>query len=189
MLIANFINLRVFILTLFLVTSSIFVFSQKRLSTQAGVVSLVSKAELELIKASSNKVTGLLDPATNQFAFSILVTSFQGFNSSLQQSHFNENYMESNKFPKATFNGKIIEQIDLTSEGVYDVRAKGDLTIHGEVQPRIIKAKITIKKEVVTVESEFTVPLTDHNIRIPKIVSQKIATEILVNFKAAFTWK
>jgi polyisoprenoid-binding protein YceI len=189
MLIVNFINPRVFISTLLLVIASIFGFSQKRLSTETGVVSFVSKAELELIKASSNKVTGLLDPATNKFAFSILMTSFQGFNSSLQQSHFNENYMESSKFPKATFVGKIIEEIDLTAEGVYDVRAKGDLTIHGEVQPRIIKAKITIRKEGVTVESEFTVPLMDHNIRIPKIVSQKIAIEILVNFKAAFIWK
>lgn len=188
MLTCNFINPRVFVLTLSLVSSSIFGFSQKRLSTETGVVSFVSKAELELIKASSNKVVGLLDPSTNKFAFSILVTSFQGFNSSLQQSHFNENYMESNKFPKITFTGKIIEQVDLSVEGVYEVRAKGDLTVHGETQPRIIKAKITIKKEVANVESEFTVPLIDHNIRIPKIVNQKIATEILVNFKAAFTW-
>ncbi len=189
MLITHFTSSRVFVLALFLVTVSISGFSQKRLSTNTGIVSFVSKAELELIKASSNKVIGLLDPATNQFAFSILVTSFQGFNSSLQQSHFNENYLESNKFPKATFNGKIIEQVDLTAEGVYDVRAKGDLMIHGETQPRIIKAKITIKKDGAIVESEFTVPLIDHNIRIPKIVSQKIASEILVNFKAAFIWK
>jgi polyisoprenoid-binding protein YceI len=189
MLTTKFVNPRVFVLTLSFVISSIFGFAQKRLSTETGVVSFVSKAELELIKASSNKVTGLLDPATNKFAFSIPIQSFEGFNSSLQQSHFNENYMESNKFPKATFTGKIIEQVDLSVEGVYEVRAKGDLTVHGETQPRIIKAKITIKKDGATVESEFTVPLIDHNIRIPKIVSQKIATEILVNFKAAFTWK
>ncbi len=189
MLIANFIHLRVFVLTLFLVSSSISAFSQKRLSTETGAVSFVSNAELELIKASSNKAVGLLDPATNKFAFSILMESFQGFNGSLQRSHFNENYMESSKFPKASFAGKIIEQVDLTVEGVYNVRAKGDLTIHGEVQPRTIKAKITIKKDDVSVESEFTVPLTDHNIRIPKIVNQKIATEILVNFKAVLIWK
>jgi polyisoprenoid-binding protein YceI len=166
-------------------------FSQKRLSTENGVVSFVSKAELELIKASSDKVVGLLNPSTNQFAFSILIESFQGFNGNLQRSHFNENYMESNKFPKATFTGKIIEQVDMAVEGTYEVRAKGDLTIHGEAQPRIIKAKITIKKDGdgAMVESEFTVPLIDHNIRIPKIVSQKIATEILVSLKAAFAWK
>ncbi|MFM9839415.1 MAG: YceI family protein [Cyclobacteriaceae bacterium] len=182
-------KLRTYIVLYLIFGISLSGFSQKRLSTNTGVVSFVSKAELELIKASSNKVTGLLDPATNQFAFSILVTSFQGFNSSLQQSHFNENYMESSKFPKATFTGKIIEQVDLRVEGVYEVRAKGDLTIHGEAQPRIIKAKIIINKEGATVESEFTVPLIDQNIRIPKIVNRKIATEILVNFKAAFTWK
>lgn len=163
--------------------------SQKRLSTENGVVSFVSKAELELIKASSDKVVGLLNPSTNQFAFSVLIESFQGFNGSLQRSHFNENYMENNKFPKATFTGKIIEQVDLAMEGTYEVRAKGDLTIHGEAVPRIIKVKIMIKKDGATVESEFTVPLIDHNIRIPKIVNQKIATEILVNFKASFIWK
>jgi polyisoprenoid-binding protein YceI len=182
-------TLRVSLILFFLGWCPLICNSQKRLFSEEGVVSFVSKADLELIKASSNKVVGLLDPSTNQFAFSVLVESFQGFNSSLQKSHFNENYMESTKFPKATFAGKIIEQTNLTVEGVYDIRAKGDLTIHGEVQPRIIKAKITIKKEGATVESEFTVPLTDHNIRIPKIVNQKIATEILINFRATFSWK
>jgi polyisoprenoid-binding protein YceI len=164
-------------------------YSQKRLSSDAGTVSFVSKADLELIKAASNKVTGLLDPATNQFAFSISIQSFQGFNSSLQRSHFNENYLESDRFPKATFTGKIIEKVDLTVEGAYEVRAKGDLTIHGVVQQRIIKAKILIKKEGATIESQFTVPLIDHNILIPKIVNQKIATEIVVEYKGVFIWK
>jgi hypothetical protein len=163
--------------------------SQKRLSTESGVVSFVSKAELELIKASSNKGVGLLNPSTNQFAFSVDIESFQGFNSSLQRSHFNENYLESNKLPRATFAGKIIEEIDLGIEGTYEVRAKGDLTIHGQAQPRIIKAKITVRKQRVTIESQFVVPLADHNIRIPKIVSQKIATEIEVDYRGTFNWK
>ncbi len=182
-------KLRISIVFLLIICVQLAGYSQKRLSTENGTVSFISKAELELIKASSNKVVGLLNPATNQFAFSILVESFQGFNGELQRSHFNENYMESRKFPKATFTGKIIEQLDLSVEGVYEVRAKGDLTIHGEAQPRIIKAKVTIKKEGVTIESQFTVPLIDHNIRIPKIVNQKIATEIMVDFKGAFIWK
>jgi polyisoprenoid-binding protein YceI len=157
--------------------------------SEKGSVSFVSKAELEVIKASSEKVVGLLDPATNRFAFSVSIESFQGFNSSLQRVHFNENYMESAKFPNATFTGKIIEQVDLTAYGTYEIRAKGDLTIHGETQSRIIKAKLIITKEGAEVETQFMVSLIDHEIQIPKIVSSKIATEILVNYKSNFIWK
>jgi YceI-like domain len=171
------------------VTLSLSGYSQKKLSTEAGVVSFTSNAELEVIKASSKNVLGVVDPATNQFAFSILIRSFEGFNSALQREHFNENYLESERFPKATFVGKIIEQIDLSKEGTYEVRAKGDLTIHGETQSRIIKVKIIMGRETASVDSEFTVPLADHNIRIPKIVNQKIATEIQVTFKGVFNWK
>jgi polyisoprenoid-binding protein YceI len=182
-------NLRFRLLLFSLVFISLNGFSQKRLTAEKGMVSFVSNAELEVIKASSGKVTGLLDPTTNRFAFSLSIESFQGFNSSLQRAHFNENYMETDKFPNATFVGKIIEQVDLTSYGTYEVRAKGDLLIHGEKQPRIIKAKIVVTKDGANVEAQFTVPLIDHNIRIPKIVSQKIATEIIVYFKSNFIWK
>jgi polyisoprenoid-binding protein YceI len=158
--------------------------AQKKYSIQAGSIQFTSNAQLELIKASSDKVQGLIDPATNQFAFTIDVKSFQGFNSELQREHFNEKYMESEKFPKARFSGKIIEQIDLLSDGTHDVRAKGDLEIHGQKQTRIIRSKVTIKNGGVAIESTFVVPLTDHDISIPSIVSQKIATEIEVIFRA-----
>ena len=182
-------NLRYLTAILISLCVSISGYSQKKLSTEIGVVSFTSNAELEVIKASSKKVLGVVDPATNQFAFSISVRSFEGFNSELQREHFNENYFESEKFPKATFVGKIIEQVDLTKEGTYEVRAKGELTIHGETQSRIIKVKIVVARETATVDSEFTVPLADHDIRIPKIVNQKIATEIHVLFKGVFNWK
>ena len=123
--------------------------------------------------------------ATNQFAFSVDVKSFKGFNSALQREHFNEKYMESEKFPKASFSGKIIEHVDFSKDGTYDVRAKGDLDIHGVKQTRIIKGKITIHNGSLQVNAQFTVPLSDHNISIPSIVSQKIATEIQVQFEAS----
>ena len=149
-----------------------------------GEISFSSNASLEMIKATSDKVSGLIDPSNNQFAFLVNITSFRGFNSELQRQHFNENYMESEKFPKATFSGKIIEQIDFTKDSTYDVRAKGDLDIHGQKQSRIIKSKLIVKNGQLVIESRFIVPLTDHIITIPKIVSQKIATEIEVHFKS-----
>lgn len=159
-------------------------YAQKRLAIQQSDMSFTSNAELELIKASSDQVKGLIDPGTNQFAFTVDIKTFQGFNSSLQREHFNEKYMESDKYPQARFSGKIIEKIDFATDGSYAVRAKGDLDIHGQKQTRIIKAKVTVDNGVVYLQSHFFVPLADHNISIPTIVSQKIATEIEVDFKA-----
>ena len=110
-----------------------------------GKINFVSNAELELIKASSNKLKGVIDPATNQFAFSVAVPSFVGFNSELQRQHFNEKYMESEKYPQLIFTGKIIEQMDFSINGIYDIRAKGDLEIHGQKQTRIIRSTLTIE--------------------------------------------
>lgn len=160
-------------------------YGQKKYTVQSGSISFTSNAQLELIKASSSSLQGLLDPGNNQFAFTIDIQSFQGFNSQLQREHFNEKYMESEKFPKAKFSGKIIESIDLALDGVYDVRAKGDLEIHGQKQTRILKSRITVKGNSIQIDSNFFVPLADHGISIPSIVSQKIATEIEVQFSAS----
>jgi polyisoprenoid-binding protein YceI len=153
--------------------------------TKTAEISFASNAQLELIKAKSDKVSGLIDPATNQFYFEVSIGSFRGFNSELQRHHFNDNYMESDRFPKASFSGKIIEQVDFTRDSTYEVRAKGTLEIHGKKQTRIIKGKLVIQRGKGTIESRFSVPLSDHQISIPKIVSQKIATEIEVIFMAS----
>jgi polyisoprenoid-binding protein YceI len=153
-------------------------------SVQKGEISFISNAELELISASSQKLQGIIDASTNQFAFSVPINSFKGFNSELQRIHFNEKYLESDKYPNATFTGKIIEQIDFSKEGTYELRAKGDLDIHGQKQIRIIKSKLVVHRGTISIESSFKVPLADHNISIPKIVNQKIATEIVINVSA-----
>jgi polyisoprenoid-binding protein YceI len=173
-----------YVLLLFLVAP---LFGQKKFSIAKSEMSFTSNAELELITAASNKVQGLIDPGTNQFAFTVDVKSFQGFNSALQREHFNEKYMESDKFPRARFSGKIIEPVDLSTDGSYEVRAKGELDIHGQKQTRIIKSRLTVSNGTINIDSRFFVPLSDHNISIPTIVSQKIATEIEVEFKATLS--
>lgn len=159
---------------------------QKLLLTKEGTIHFKSEAPLELIEATSKKLKGALNPAEHTFAFSVANNSFEGFNSALQREHFNENYMESVKYPTCTFTGKIIEDIDYTADGTYNVRAKGKLAVHGVEQERIIKATMQIKKGVISVSSDFTVPLADHNITIPKIVNQKIAEEIFVDLNVVF---
>jgi polyisoprenoid-binding protein YceI len=177
---------RTFALLIFtLAFSSSALHAQKKLVSTSGVINITSNAQLEMIKATSDKVQGIIDPSNNQFAFSVAMVSFRGFNTELQRQHFNDSYVESDKYPKATFSGKIIEQIDFTVDGTYEVRAKGNLDIHGQKQIRIIKSKLIIKNGGVSIEAHFTVPLPDHNISIPKIVNQKIATEIDLTFTAS----
>jgi len=150
----------------------------------AGSISFRSDAPLELIKAASNELTGLFDTGTKQFAFRIKVNSFKGFNSALQKEHFNENYMESEKFPYASFEGKMIEDIDYSKPGTYNVRAKGNFVVHGVTQERIIKVDLLIKEKSISLKSNFAVLLNDHNITIPKVVHEKLASEIKLEVKA-----
>jgi hypothetical protein len=145
-----------------------------------GRVWFQSDAPLEVIEAQSGQLRGIINPVQQTFAWTVEIKTFNGFNSPLQREHFNEAYLESNVFPKATFSGKIIEKIDYAQDGTYPVRAKGKLVIHGVEQERIIKSVLEVKGKRLFVRSTFTVPLTDHNIAIPKIVHQKIAEEVMV---------
>jgi len=139
-----------------------------RYHCENGKVQLKSDASLELIKASSNKLRGLIDIESQTFAWSVEMRSFEGFNSPLQREHFNENYLESDRYPKASFSGKIIEKVDFTQPGVQSVRAKGKFSIHGIEQERIIKSQIEIKDGKIYVSSVFTVPIADHTSPFPK---------------------
>ncbi len=150
-----------------------------------GLIKFTSEAPLELIKAQSSKASGALDCSNKNVLFMISIESFDGFNSSLQKEHFRENYMETNKFPTATFKGKIIEDLDFNKNGTYNVRAKGIFTIHGVEKEKIVKVKVVVKEKTIEVETSFEVALEDHNINIPKVVNQKIASMITVELKAA----
>src|SRR5438477_7042502 len=174
-------KINVFVLVILIIAASGFKDQPSLLyQTTSGKISFRSDAPLEVIRASSKDLIGLLDISKKNFSFKIDIHSFQGFNSPLQKEHFNENYMESDKYPDASFKGKIIEDIDLSVDGNYELRAKGILTIHNVPQERIIKSDVTVKKNVITVNSSFTVLLSEHNIPIPKVVNQKLANEIKV---------
>jgi len=150
-----------------------------------GTIRFHSDAPQELIRAQSVQLRGALDVARNAFAFRIRILSFEGFNSPLQQEHFNENYMESATFPEANFSGKIIEDVDLSKDGEYDVRAKGKLRIHGLAQERIIRAHVSHRHGHITITSDFVITLADHDIKIPRVVYDKLAPEIKVSVNAS----
>ena len=170
-----------FIFFIILLSASSYVNAPNLLfSARTGTITFTSDAPLELIKANSNQLKGSLNADTRQFSFAINIKTFKGFRLTTQRKHFNDNYLESDKYPQATFEGKIIENIDLHRDGLYNVRAKGNLFIHGVIQERIIKCNLTIKNGLVSVKSNFIVLLADHNIAIPKILDQKLASDIKV---------
>jgi polyisoprenoid-binding protein YceI len=174
--------------TLFIILIALFslngAVSQQIFMTRTGKATFISNAPLELIKAESTEVSGAINLADRSFAFTINNNSFKGFNSSLQQEHFYENYMEIQEYPISSFNGKIIEEIDASSGREQTVRAKGTLLIHGVEQERIIKGTLKISGNKILVHADFTIPLEDHQIKIPRVVYQKIAEVIEVSINA-----
>src|SRR5687767_6559813 len=100
-------------------------------TAKSGTASFFSEAPLENIEAHSNSVQSILNTATKSVAFIITIRSFQ-FKKDLMQEHFNEKYLESDKFPNATYSGKINEDIDLSADGTYNVTSTGKITMHGQ---------------------------------------------------------
>lgn len=162
-------------------------YSQSLFRGEEGDIAFVSDAPLEVIKAKTDRLRGIVDPDNHTFAFSVDINSFVGFNSDLQQTHFNENYLESHLYPQATFAGKVIEDVDWYSPGAHEVRAKGLLKIHGIEVERIILSHVSISEDTIEIESHFSVSLMDHEIEIPKIVSQKISQQIEVHIAISLT--
>ncbi|WP_374164464.1 YceI family protein [Arcticibacter sp. MXS-1] len=149
-------------------------------------IMLFSEAPLEDIAATSGKGTSVYNPATGDLAFSVPIRSF-AFEKSLMQEHFNENYMESDKFPNASFRGKVLEKIDVSKDGIYPVKASGVLEVHGVKQNRTIDGKVQVNKGAVRLSSTFNVRCKDHQIDIPKLVFQKIAESIEVKVAADYS--
>lgn len=154
--------------------------------SKEGQASFKSIAPLELISAESKELAGVIDPIKYTFAFTIPLNSFEGFNSALQKEHFRENYLETHKFPDATFKGKVIERIDWNNKSDHKVRAKGIFNIHGIEHERIIKCDLQVLTNKLMVTSKFSILLQDHGIQVPRVVNQKIAEEIFVEMSAEF---
>jgi len=149
-----------------------------------GKVSFVSDANLEIIEASSDALKGILDPEKNRFAFSIGIISFTGFNSALQLEHFRENYMEVSQYTTATFEGRLIERVNLSEAGSHKLRAKGKMTIHGVSQEIIISCFLISDQSSISAQVSFNISLADYNISIPKVVNRKVAEEIIITVNA-----
>ncbi|MDB4902927.1 MAG: polyisoprenoid-binding protein [Mucilaginibacter sp.] len=149
-------------------------------------ITLFSSALIEDIKAVTSTGISVYNAATGELDFSVAISSLQ-FDKAFMQQHFNSDYMESDKYPKAIFKGKIQEHVDVTKEGTYIVNAAGELTIHGVTQTRIIPGILTVKNGVITMTSEFIVKCGDHHIDIPQILFYHIAENIKINVSATYS--
>jgi polyisoprenoid-binding protein YceI len=156
--------------------------------TTNGEVSFFSKTPMEDIDAVNKSVSSIINTATNEVAVQMRITNFV-FPNKLMQEHFNENYIESEKYPSATFKGKIKENIDLTKAGTYVITASGSATIHGVTRPIELKGTIVSTGSTLALTCQFDITLVDYKVRIPKIVFAKIAEVIKVSSKISYTRK
>jgi polyisoprenoid-binding protein YceI len=158
----------------------------QKFMTKNGYIGFFSNTPMEDIKADNNQVASVLDISTGDLAFQVLIKSFK-FDKALMEEHFNENYLESDKYPKATFSGKItdLSSVSFSSPGVYQVEVAGDLTIHGVTKKIKEKGTIEISQGTINATSKFSVVPEDFNIKIPNVVRNNIAKtiEITVNTK------
>ena len=160
--------------------------SQSRYMDRAGKASFFSEAPLENIEAHNDQVLSVLDTQKGEIAVSLLMKSFK-FEKALMQEHFNEKYVESDKYPKATFKGTIANFPDLSKDGTYTVDVTGDLTIHGETNTITTKAKLVSKGGAISGSTAFPIKIADYKIQIPTIVVKNIAE--VVEVKVSFDFK
>lgn len=147
--------------------------------TRNGRITFFSKATIENIEATNNEVSSVLDIQKGELVFNALIKSFK-FRKALMEEHFNEEYMESNIFPKANFKGNITDlaKINFSKDGSYPVIVKGDLTIHGVTKNIQVPATITVSQGKISASSKFQVKVKDYNIKIPSTVINNIAENI-----------
>ena len=160
--------------------------AQNRFFTKDAKINFNSSTSLEDIIAETNQATTFIDIDKNEVAFSVLTTSFK-FRRALMEEHFNENYMESAKFPKAKFNGKIVSPIDWKGEKPVTVDVKGELSMHGATKEVTFKATITPGQGKITATAELKVTPEDFKITIPSPVRDKIAKEVTIKIDAVYT--
>jgi len=163
-----------------LLLTALSVFSQKYV-TKNGYIKFYSETPIETIVAHNNQVNSALDIENGNYIFKVLIKSFE-FKKAMMQEHFNENYLESDKIPTATFSGKVVNlsEINFQSDGLYDVLIKGKLSIHGVTKELEFSGSFEIKGDKVTAKSTFVIKPSDYDIKIARAVEDQIAKSIEV---------
>lgn len=160
--------------------------SAQKYVSEKGVITFFSEAAIEDIKAENLKASSMVNTSTADIAFVVSIREFQ-FEKKLMQEHFNEKYMESEKYPKATFSGKLDGFLGTGAPGIQQVKAKGKLAIHGVTKDVEISGTAENTTQHILIKSKFIVRLEDFNIKIPQLMWQNIAEQVEVSVE--FTYK
>jgi polyisoprenoid-binding protein YceI len=169
---------RVWIISLCLFVAAT-VQAQGRYFTKTGRISFYSNAPLEDIEAVNKTASAVLDAKTGQIQFAVLMKGF-AFKKALMQEHFNENYVESHKYPKAEFRGSIVNnsEVNYTKDGTYAVRAKGQLSLHGVTRDIEVPATLQVQGGKIEGNATFPVRVADYRITIPSLMKDKISNTV-----------
>ena len=176
--------------TIFTLAIAVFTFStasaQKQFTRSANI-SFFSDTPIEKIEATNHQATSVVDLEKSEIVFSVLMKSFE-FEKALMQEHFNEKYVESDKYPKAQFKGsyKSEKPIDLSKDGEYKVNVSGTMSMHGVDKEVASKSVFTVKGGVLKGKSEFSLKLADYKISVPGVVKEQIAEEIKITVDATY---
>ncbi|ABQ03204.1 YceI family protein [Flavobacterium johnsoniae] len=168
--------------------AGLFQVSAQKYATKTGNLKFEASADsFEEVAAENKNTSAILDSGTGDVAVLALMKGFR-FKVALMEEHFNENYVESDKFPKASFKGKI-EDFDASklSASSKPVKISGDLTLHGKTKKITVNSKIQKSDDKITITGSFEVKAEDFDIEIPKLVSKKIAEKIKVSFNLPLT--
>ncbi|MCI0750522.1 MAG: YceI family protein [Flammeovirgaceae bacterium] len=156
----------------------------QKFTTEKSQITFFSDAAIEDIAATNIKAAGLFDVSTSEIVFSVPIKDFE-FEKSLMKEHFNEKYMESDKYPKSTFKGKVAGY-DVSKPGKQTATAKGTLTIHGISKEVDIPGTVQFENGKVLIDAVFKVKLADYKIKIPQLLWQNIAEEVEVKLNFEF---
>ncbi len=178
------------ILLLVMFFTTIFYVNGQVYFTKNGRISFFSKTALQNIEADNNQVISILNVQTGVIQFSLLNNAFH-FEKAKMEEDFNDNYIESEKYPKSTFTGMIsdISSVNFTKDGAYPVHVKGDLMIHGVTKNITEPGTITVAGGKISATSKFHVLIKDYKITIPSIVTNKIAEDIEINISCNYEKK
>lgn len=175
-------------LVLALALSTATLFAQKKTTTSASVNFDATTSLDALPKAENKTAIAALDTKTGSIAFEVVIKNFS-FSNPMMQDHFNsEGWMDSDKYPTATFKGTIadIASVNFSKDGSYDVVVEGNLTLHGETKPLKIKATITVGNKTITAKSTFTIKLEDYKVEGKAIAAGKVSKEPAITVSADF---
>ena len=177
------------ILLISLTFFSLFSFSQEKFISRNGLIQFIASTPLETIDPVNNHVSCVLDTENGNLVFQMKMISFK-FEKALMEEHFNEKYVESDKFPKSTFVGRVQNWDDFNWNGTeQNIVVKGKITIHGIEKEIIVKGVIETSKSTIFLSSSFDIIISDFSIEIPRLVRDKISETVKVEVNVTLKQK